>query len=124
MRPARDEDEVGRRGRIGDQASPLIVDQQAAIEAFADLDAAAGIGAPVRAAGNLEPPRPEADGVVAGDHPRVPAGEARRRNCRGVMFKSRAPAIVVIFPATANRTRPGRRASLRLIVTVSHVSMG
>ena len=48
----------------------------------------------------------------------------RRRNCRGLIFRPWAPAAVVIVPATANCTRPGRRASLRLIVTVSHVSMG
>ena len=42
----------------------------------------------------------------------------------GLIFKPRAPAAVVIVSATANCTRPGRRASLRLIVTVSHDSMG
>jgi hypothetical protein len=31
-----------------------------------------------------------------------------------------AAAAVVILPATANCTKPGRRASLRLIVSVSH----
>jgi hypothetical protein len=48
----------------------------------------------------------------------------RRRTCRGVIFRAWAPAAVVIGPATARCTRPGRRASLRLIVMVSHVSMG
>jgi hypothetical protein len=46
-----------------------------------------------------------------------------RRNCRGLIVRAWAPAAAVIFPATANCTRPGRRAALRLIVTVSHVSM-
>src|SRR5262249_52243589 len=44
--------------------------------------------------------------------------------CRGVTFRARAPAPVVIFPFTANSSTPGRRASFRLIVRVSHVSMG
>ena len=66
MRPAGDEDEIARGGRGRGEAAALIVDQQAAVEAFADLDAAAGIGAAVGAAGNLGPPRTEADGVVAG----------------------------------------------------------
>ena len=59
--------------------------------------------------------------------PRTPAVRyraSRRRNCRGVMSRAWAPAPVVICPATASCTKPGRRASLRLIVRISHVSMG
>jgi len=78
LRPARDEDEVGRRGRIGDQASPLIVDQHAAIEAFADLDAAARVGAAMGAGRDLDQPGAEAHGVVAGDAARVPTAQAVR----------------------------------------------
>ena len=76
LRPARDEDEIGRRGRIRDQAPPVIVDQQAAIEAFAQLNAAAGVRAAVGAAGDLDQAGAEADGVVAGDEARVAAAEA------------------------------------------------
>ena len=76
MRPAGDEDEIARGGRGRGEAAPLIVDQQAAVEALADLDAAAGVGAAVGAAGDLDPPRAEADGVVAGDAARVAAAEA------------------------------------------------
>ena len=76
MRPARDEDEFGRRGRIRDQAPPVIVDQHAAIEAFAELNTTARVGAAVGAAGDLDQAGAEADGVVAGDAARVAAAQA------------------------------------------------
>ena len=76
MRPAGDEDEIGRGGGRGGEAVALIVDEQAAIEALAHLDAAAGIGAAVGAARNLDQAGAEADGVVAGDAPRVAAAQA------------------------------------------------
>ena len=53
-----------------------------------------------------------------------PIARLEAPNCRRVSVKVRAPSAVVIFPVTANCTKPGRRASLRLIVTVSHGSMG
>ena len=51
MRPPGDEDEVARRGGGGDQAVPLIVHEQPAIETFAHVDAAPGVGPAVGTAG-------------------------------------------------------------------------
>ena len=74
-------------GGRGGQAAPLIVDEQPAVETLAELDAAAGVGAAVRAAGDLDQPGAEADGVVAGDAARVaaaePVGEVARRAAPG-----------------------------------------
>jgi hypothetical protein len=75
LRPAGDEDEITGGGRCRGEAAALIVDQQAAVEAFADLDPAAGIGAAVRAVGNLGPPGAEADRVVAGHGAGIAAAE-------------------------------------------------
>jgi hypothetical protein len=76
VRSAGDEDKGRVRARRARQAGSLIVDQQAPIETLAERDAAAGIGAAVGAAGNLDEGGAKADGVVPGHHPRVPAGEA------------------------------------------------
>lgn len=55
-----DEDEVGlQRGPRG-EPRPLVEDEQAAIEQFAEFDAAAGVGAAAGPRGDLEPARPEA----------------------------------------------------------------
>ena len=72
LRPAGDQHELARRRRRRDEAATLIVDEQAAIDGFADLDAASGVGAAVEAPGNLHPPGAETDGVV----PRHDAGVA------------------------------------------------
>ena len=74
-RPARHEAEGGAGGGLGGQHGVLIDRQEAPIEEFAELDAAAGVGAPARARGDLQPARAEADGVVAGDRHRVAAAE-------------------------------------------------
>jgi hypothetical protein len=59
--------------------------------------------------------RPDARGPIPGlEAPELPR----------VMSRAWAPAPVEICPATASCTRPDRRASLRLIVRISHVSMG
>src|SRR5437879_6651391 len=64
---ARPQDEGGAgRGQPGEALLP-VEDEQPAIEEFADLGAAAGVGAAAGAPGNLHPTRAEADGVVAGD---------------------------------------------------------
>ncbi len=63
---ARPEHEGGvRRGLTGEQGV-VVQHAQVAIEAFADFDPTAGIGAPAGAAGDLHPARPEVHGVVAG----------------------------------------------------------
>jgi hypothetical protein len=76
VRPTRDEDEIARGNGGGDEAVPLIVDEQTAIEAFAELDATARVGAAVGAAGDLDQAGAEADSVVAGDATRVAAAQA------------------------------------------------
>jgi len=76
LRPAGDQDEVGVESRLEHQACALVADQQAAVEAFPDLDAAPGIGAAGRAARDLDEARAEADGVVPGHPARVAAAEA------------------------------------------------
>jgi hypothetical protein len=76
------EDEVeGRRLRGEDRA--LMQDDEAAIEELAQLDAAAGVGAVVRAGRQLDPAGPEADGVVTGDLARVAAAEDEGKIARG-----------------------------------------
>jgi hypothetical protein len=95
VRPAGDQPEILRgRGRRG-KAVSLIVDEQAAVEAFAHPDAAAGVGAAMRARGNLDQTGAEAHGVVPGHDPRVPAregiGEIARRAAPGVS-RSRTPS--------------------------------
>jgi len=68
------EHEGGGRG-LGREDDPLVEDHEAAIEEFAELDAAAGVGAMMGAGGELNPAGPEADGVVAGDLAGVAAAE-------------------------------------------------
>jgi hypothetical protein len=53
----------------------LIEREQPAVEEFADLDAAAQVGAPTGARRNLYPARAQADGVVVGDDARVATAE-------------------------------------------------
>ena len=71
-----DQGERGLRRRGGGEAASLIVDEPPAIEAFPDLDAAAGVRAPVRAARDLDEARAQAHGVVAGHAARIAAAEA------------------------------------------------
>ena len=78
LRPTGDEDEVARRGGGGDQAVPLIVHEQPAIETFAHVDAAPGVGPAVGTARDLDPPRAEPDGVVAGHHAGIAAAQPVR----------------------------------------------
>ena len=80
LRPTGDEDKVARRGGGGDQAVPLIVNEQPAIETFAHVDAAPGVGPAVGTARDLDPPRAEPDGVVAGH----PAGIAAAQPVREI----------------------------------------
>ncbi len=54
LRPMGDEDKVARRGGGGDQAVPLIVNEQPAIERFAHVDAAPGVGPAVGTASDLD----------------------------------------------------------------------
>ena len=68
------EDKVGGRGLRGEDGA-LVQNDEAAIEEFAELDAAAGVGAVVGAGRDLDPAGPEADGVVPGDLARVAAAE-------------------------------------------------
>ena len=65
-RPTGDEGEISRRGRGGRQAARLIVDEEPAVEALSQLDAAARVGAAVWATRDLDP---------AGAEP------PRRKNC-------------------------------------------
>jgi len=76
LRPAGDEGEIGRRRGGGREPPSLIGDEEAAVEALPQLDAAAGVGAAVRPARDLGEARPEPDGVVAGHDARVAAAEA------------------------------------------------
>ena len=48
-----------------------------------EFDAAAGIGAPLRAASKLQPPRAEAGGIVRGDDAGVAAAEDPSQIARG-----------------------------------------
>jgi hypothetical protein len=98
--PPRDEDEIRGGGRLIHEAHAVVVDQQPVIDALADLDAAAGVGAPVRAARDLDQARAEVDSVVPGDPAGVAAAEAigevagrslpDRRGLRGGLGKSAA----------------------------------
>jgi hypothetical protein len=74
-RPARHEGEGGARRGLGGQHGVVIDREQAPVEEFAHLHAAAGVGAAARARGDLQPARAETDGVVAGDRHRVAAAE-------------------------------------------------
>jgi hypothetical protein len=76
------EDEV-EGGRLRGEDGALMQDDEAAIEELAQLDAAAGVGAVVRAGRQLDPAGPEADGVVAGDLARVAAAEDEGEIARG-----------------------------------------
>ena len=76
------EDEVAGR-RLGGEDEALMQDDEAAIEELAQLDAAAGVGAVVRAGRQLDPAGPEADGVVASDLARVAAAEDEGELARG-----------------------------------------
>ena len=60
------EDEVGLRRGLRHEPRPVVEDEKAAIEAFAELDATAGIGAPAGPARDLDPASAEADGVKIG----------------------------------------------------------
>ena len=88
------EDEVEGR-RLRGEDGPLIQDDEAAIEELAQLDAAAGVGAVVRAGRQLDPAGPEADGVVTGDLARVAAakdeGELARGDAPGGRRVARGP---------------------------------
>src|SRR4029453_15245694 len=75
LRSAGDQDEIGRGGRIGGEARLLVVDEETTVEAFADLDAVARVGAAVRAARDLHHAGAEPDGVVAGHAAGVAAAE-------------------------------------------------
>ncbi len=76
------EDEgAGRRLRGEEYA--LVQDDEAAIEELTQLDATAGVGAMVRAGGQLDPAGPEVDGVVAGHLARVAAAEDEGELARG-----------------------------------------
>jgi hypothetical protein len=59
---------------LGEQAT-VMEDQQTAIEQFAQFDAAAGVGAAVRAGGDLDPAAGDGGGVVAGDDSLVATSE-------------------------------------------------
>src|SRR2546427_2726095 len=72
---ARPQDE-GRAGRRKHgQTAVLVEDEQPAIEEFADLGAAARVGAAAGAGRNLHPAGAHADGVVVGDAARVATAE-------------------------------------------------
>ncbi len=76
MRAPGDQDEIGRgRGSRG-EAAALVVDEEASVEAFVQGHAAAGVGAAVRAARDLDDARPEPDGVVARDPAGIATAEA------------------------------------------------
>ena len=83
MRATGDQDELGRGRRIRGEAASLVVDEQAAVEAFAQLHPAAGVRAAVRATRDLDEARPEPDGVVARDATGVAAAEAIGEIARG-----------------------------------------
>src|SRR2546422_8224656 len=61
------EDEVGPRARLRREHPPVVQDDEAAVEEFADLHAQPGIAAPVRARRQLRPALAEADRMVARD---------------------------------------------------------
>src|SRR6516162_1594965 len=69
----RPEYEVGTGCRLCGEAAPLREHEQAAVEALAQLDTAADVGAGPR---QLHPARPKADSIVVGDDARVAAAEA------------------------------------------------
>src|SRR6266436_2501459 len=68
------EHEGGGRG-LRSEDDPFVEDYEAAIEEFAEFDAAAGVGAVLGTGRELQPAGPEADGVVAGDLAGVAATE-------------------------------------------------
>jgi hypothetical protein len=83
LRAPGDQDEIGRGRRIRGEAASVVVDEQATVEAFAQVHATAGVRAAVRAARDLDEARPEPDGVVARDATRVAAAEAIGEIARG-----------------------------------------
>src|SRR6267143_5319848 len=58
--------EVRARRRLGREDGGVVQDNEAAIEEVAQLDPTAGIGAVVGPRGDLDPARPEVNGIVAG----------------------------------------------------------
>src|SRR5207237_519739 len=67
------EDEGGFGWRLAGEHGVLIPHDEAAVEKFARFDAAAGIGSAVGTRGDLQPPRANAHGVIAGDDAQVAA---------------------------------------------------
>lgn len=65
-RAAGSEDEFGAERGLSGEPTALAEDEQAPIETFAQLHATAGVGAAAGPAGDLDPPDPQAHGVVAG----------------------------------------------------------
>jgi hypothetical protein len=81
--PPRDEDEIRGGGRLIHEARAVVVDQQPAIDALADLDAAAGVGARVRAARDHQQQLP--GGLIDG-RPGISLFSARRLpSCRQIV---------------------------------------
>src|SRR5262252_253647 len=65
----------GRRRHLFGQATTAIAHLQAAVETFADFDAAAGIRAAARSGRQGDGPQAELDDVVAGHDPQIAAAE-------------------------------------------------
>jgi hypothetical protein len=77
-----DQDEIPRGRRRRGEAGALIVDEQAPVEAFAELDPAARVRAAVGAARDLDQPGPESHGIVVVHAARVATAEAVRQIAR------------------------------------------
>jgi hypothetical protein len=77
-----DQGEIPRGRRRRGEARALIVDEQAPVEAFAELDPAARVRAAVGAARDLDQPGLESHGIVAVHAARVAAAEAVRQIAR------------------------------------------
>src|SRR5260370_1103880 len=75
--------EVRARRRLGREDGGVVQDNEAAIEEFAQLDPTAGIGAVVGPRGDLDPARPEVNGIVAGYLARVTAAQQEGEIARG-----------------------------------------
>jgi hypothetical protein len=69
---ARLQDELRNRRGVSAEEDALVEDQEAAVEQFAEVDAAAGAGAGARAGRDLHPTVHEPHGIVAGHAAGVP----------------------------------------------------
>ncbi|PYN21755.1 MAG: hypothetical protein DMD99_18895 [Candidatus Rokuibacteriota bacterium] len=83
QRAAWREDEVGPRTRLRGKHSPVVQDDEAAIQEFADLHAQPGIATPVHAGGQLHPALAEADRMVARDDAEIATAQHGARSRGG-----------------------------------------